>query len=147
VIVNQQLREWVEWAFTHEPRTEDRALDRVIDMLGEPSSVSIELSAEDLEVLERLGDPLSPPSNEPPPLLPARSAAPVRSPASPDASPSPSPPPPARRVDEDVELAPRRPRRRRWWLVLVLLLGLAGVAGGGYYVYYLNGELPSELAP
>ena len=34
-LTNQQVAEWVEWAFTQEPRKEDTGLVRVIDALGE----------------------------------------------------------------------------------------------------------------
>ncbi len=48
---NQRVSEWVEWAFTQVSRSEDSGLARVIDALGEPSSVSVELSVEELDEL------------------------------------------------------------------------------------------------
>ena len=41
-VTNQQMVEWIEWAFRQEPLQEDSGLVRVIDSLGEPTKVAIE---------------------------------------------------------------------------------------------------------
>jgi serine/threonine protein kinase len=51
-VTNQQVFEWVEWAFTQEVRAEESGLVRLIDALDQPSTGTKQLSDEDLEDLE-----------------------------------------------------------------------------------------------
>jgi serine/threonine protein kinase len=69
-ITNQEVIEWVEWAFRQEPPKEDSGLVRVIASLGEPSRVA---------VVRDLGPPpprasLAPPALRPLPQLPPPAA-------------------------------------------------------------------------
>jgi serine/threonine protein kinase len=137
LVGSQQLREWLEWTFSQQPRGEDSALSDVINALGEPSSVSIELSLAELDELDRIGDPLVAPSEREPGLS---------SPPAPStrvsASRAAAPREPLAAEDSGELLVPSRPRRRRWpWLLALLLL--AGGAGAAYYYFvYLDNALP-----
>jgi hypothetical protein len=51
-VTNQQVLEWVEWAFTQEVRAEDTGLGRAIASLAEPTSGTKEISIEMIEELE-----------------------------------------------------------------------------------------------
>ncbi len=51
-VTNQQVLEWVQWAFTQEKRSEDTGLARAIATLGEPTTGSAEISIEKFEELE-----------------------------------------------------------------------------------------------
>jgi serine/threonine protein kinase len=134
VVGHQQVREWIEWAFSQEKRTEDSGLARVIDMLAEPSSITVELSVEQVEEL----DQIPPPS--PPPWIGRERAKPTAKIAR------------ARAESESgvLILPPRRRSRARPWLLLVVLLV---VAAGAYYYFFeyedyeLTFELPFGLSP
>ena len=57
-VTNQQVLEWVEWAFEQQPRKEDTALVRVIDALAEPTGEGVELSlAQAAELVSMPGPP------------------------------------------------------------------------------------------
>jgi len=127
VVNNQQIVEWTEWAFTKKPRQDEGVL-RVLDMLSEPSSVTHEISIEQLDELER---------HTPPPTV--AKAQPVITAAGPAVT--------AGKVPDTEEsgllIVPPRARRRRAWPVLLVLLGL--LAGGAGYYLYLTDQLPFEI--
>jgi len=120
VVNNQQIVEWTEWAFTKKPRQDEGVL-RVLDMLGEPSSVTHEISIEQFDELER---------HTPQPTVAA--ATPAHTPA-PDTE------------ESGLLIIPPKARRRRAWPVLLALLVLVLVAGGAGYYLYLTDQLPFEL--
>jgi serine/threonine protein kinase len=79
-VTNQQLIEWVEWAFQQQPLAEDSNLnlDRVIDSLGEPSLLtgsSIDLAHELEAVSEPAGELHEPSVRAEPPATPAEQEA------------------------------------------------------------------------
>jgi serine/threonine-protein kinase len=97
-VTNQQLVEWVEWAFQQQPPAEDSGLVRVIDSLGEPSRLVV-------EPIGRAAEPAT---------LPAPRAAPgveseVRT-------------RPARKIPRQPATPEPRRARRTWALLLVLLV-------------------------
>jgi eukaryotic-like serine/threonine-protein kinase len=51
-LTTQQVKEWVEWAFTREPIKDDTGLVRVIQTLDEPSTGTKEISIEEFEELD-----------------------------------------------------------------------------------------------
>ena len=53
-VTNPQVFEWVEWAFTQQPRKEDTGLARAIATLGEPSTGSMEISIQQLDELDEV---------------------------------------------------------------------------------------------
>jgi serine/threonine protein kinase len=106
-VTNQQVLEWVGWAFEQKPRKEDTALVRVIDALAEPSSES-ELSLAQAAELARIPEPRS-----------LQDAPPIGSEARP------------RPVKRTAKVLPR-PRganephsARRPWILLLVLIVLA----------------------
>ncbi len=51
-VTNQQVFEWVEWAFTQEARAEESGLVRLIDALDQPSTGTKQLSEAEIEILD-----------------------------------------------------------------------------------------------
>jgi serine/threonine protein kinase len=120
-VTDQQLADWVVWAFTKAPPKEDSALVRVIDALAEPTSVTFELNDEQVDELEQI---------HPAPAVPRKRAdargdetvrtRPGRSSA--DKRPAVD----ATRPEESgVVVMPARPRSVRAWLLLILMLSVA----------------------
>jgi eukaryotic-like serine/threonine-protein kinase len=111
---NQQVLEWVEWAFERERPREDTGLVRVIDSLGEPTNVALELSVDQAEELASVPAP-------PPPRPPGnRAAAEVRT----------KPGKKTARV-VPVPIAAAKPHRggaSRAWVLLLVMLVLAALA-------------------
>jgi serine/threonine protein kinase len=157
----QALAKWVEWAFTQKPREEASALNRVIDMLGDPSEVSVERAPTSL-----LRDDTPSPVAPPPRATAETILAPVVPPPIPASGPrvppplAAMPPRPSQQIPTDKvdalamtlpaprSLAPGEQRmpsapRKRWWPIVVVLLVLV-VAGGGVAAWQL-GYLDSVL--
>jgi serine/threonine protein kinase len=112
-VTNQQVLEWVQWAFEQKPPKEDTGLVRVIDSLGDPSDVAIELSEDQVEEI------MDPP--EPPPGKRAgpRAASEVQT----------RPAKQSARGGIKRPIAPSGPRSRaRPWILLLVMLVLATLA-------------------
>ncbi len=116
---NAQVIAWVEWAFTQVSHDEDSGLARVIDMLAEPSSVSMHVSIDDREV-----------QNQTPtvPREKSRQLSVAR------AEPAPH------HLPTSKMKASRGPS---WVAVIIVLLALGGAAAVVWMEYY---ELTYELA-
>ncbi len=146
-ITNQQVMEWVEWAFQQEPPKEDSVLGRVIDALGEPTRVPVGgmrllaapprgpgglpgvAPAPGLPGLPSVAAPASAPAAAP---ASASAPAPVSSPVAPSPAPRPSAeertrlekrtPGSARRPAEPAPSPPPRGAGRTWRLLVVMLV-------------------------
>jgi serine/threonine protein kinase len=117
-VTNQQVFEWVEWAFTQEARAEESGLVRLIDALDQPSTGTKQLSEEDLEELEDASRTTVRPSSMFQATLPLE--------------PRPTRPlnfarfPPARKADKN----------RTWMWIVFFLLVIAAAATYAVMEYY-----------
>ena len=138
VVGHQQVREWIEWAFVQDAHREDSALGRAIETLAEPSSVTFELSVDQVEELDRISPPTQQqqqPQPQPQPTVTRPKAKPTTKMAK-------------ARVESEsgVLVLPARPSAKPWLLPLVLLVLIAGTAGAYFYFFeYEDYELTFEL--
>ncbi len=155
---NSQIVDWIRWAFS-QTRTEDAGeLQRVIDMLDQPSSVQIELTSDQRQQLNEFDEPAQTLHGVGPPAPPNPSfykpmivaAAPIKQVPTGAFKPRPSQavPVPVGGPDDDsgIVLSPPRPPRNglRYavYILLVLLVLLAAGAGVLAAAYFLGVDLP-----
>ena len=111
-VTNQQVLEWVDWAFAKKPPREDSALVRVIDALDEPSSATLE------PIIEQVAEAEPEPEPEPLPVPPGTQAAPRVEPEVRARSPKKT----AKVIPRQRAAAGPHGARRAWRLLLVLIV-------------------------
>jgi len=156
----QHIREWVRWAFTQvRTKAEDTELERVIEMLDEPSSVQIELSPAQQQILNEFDQPLEtllgvaptgpgasillqPVPQTPPPLR----AAPTGSRPPEQAIPTAKLAAPIQPLSPDdsgeIVAPPQRERHTLRYIAFVVVLLVAAGAGVAVTAYALGVDLP-----
>ncbi len=156
---NTEILEWVRWAFAQTRRDDASSeIERVLDMLDQPSSVEVILSADQRRELDAFAEPIATMPGVGKYVerasAPMPTATPVNVAADPIARKRPSQGREAARLSAPIPipiaaeesgevLAPARPHRSGWrTVVFLLILLIAAGAGVLTTAYLLDLELP-----